>query len=139
MAALTRERVGSVKAVTRDLRPVAANVKIFKGALMACTAGFYGPATSGTGKRIVGRAAQSVDNTGGAAGAKNVDVHFMYERDLLLLANSGTNAVTAAMRETTCYAEDDQTVGSLATGFSAAGIVYDVTTEGVWVEIGAKS
>lgn len=139
MAALTRERVGSVRAVTRDLRPVAANVRIHKGALIAATAGFYGPAATGTGKRIVGRAAQSVDNTGGAAGAVNVDVHFFYERDLFLLANSGTNACVAANRETLCYAEDDQTVGNLATGMSAAGIIYDVTSEGVWVEIGAKA
>lgn len=139
MAALVRERVGAVRAVTRDLRPVAANVKIFKGALIAATAGFYGPVTAGTGKRIVGRAANTVDNTGGAAGAQLVDVHFLYERDLMLLVNSGTNAVTAAMRETSCYGEDDQTVGSLATGFSQAGIVYDVTTEGVWVELGQKA
>lgn len=139
MTALARERAGSVRAVTRDLRPVAANVKIHKGALIACTAGFYGPAAAGTGKRIVGRAAQSVDNTGGAAGALSVDVHFFYERDLFLLVNSGVNAVTAAMRETVCYAEDDQTVGSLDTGFSVCGIIYDVTTEGVWVEIGQKA
>lgn len=138
MAALTKERVSAVRAVTRDQRPVAANVKIYKGALIACTAGFYGPAAAGTGKRIVGRAAQDCDNTGGSAGALNCDVHFFYERDIFLLANSGTNAVTAAMRETNCYAEDDQTVGSLATGFSIAGMIYDVTSEGVWVEIGQK-
>ena len=41
MAALARERVGSVRAVTRDLRPMAANVKVYKGALIAATAGFY--------------------------------------------------------------------------------------------------
>jgi hypothetical protein len=139
MTALARERVSAVRAVTRDLRPVAANVKIFKGALIAATAGFYGPAAAGTGKRIVGRAAESVDNTGGSAGAISVDIHFFYERDLFLLVNSGTNAITAAMRELICYAEDDQTVGSLSTGFSQAGIVYDVTTEGVWVEIGQKA
>ncbi len=139
MSALTRERVSSVRAVTRDLRPMAANVKVLKGALIACTAGFYGPAAAGTGKRIVGRAAQTVDNTGGAAGALNVDVHFFYERDLFLLANSIVNPVTAAQREGICYAEDDQTAGSLATGFSQIGIVYDVTSEGVWAEIGQKA
>ncbi len=139
MAALTRERVSAVRAVTRDQRPVAAGVKINKGALIACTAGFFGPASPGTGKRVVGRGAQTVDNTAGSAGAMNCDIHFFYERDLFLLANSTTNPVTAAMRELICYAEDDQTVGSLATGFSQAGIVYDVTSEGVWVEIGQKA
>lgn len=138
MTALARERVGAVRAVTRDLRPMAANVKIYKGALIGVTAGFYGPAAAGTNKRIVGRGYQTADNTSGAAGALNCDIHFLYERDLLLLANSATNPITAAMRETNCYAEDDQTVGSLATGFSVAGIIYDVTSEGVWVEIGAK-
>lgn len=139
MPALQRERVGSVRAVTRDQRPMTAAVRAYKGALCACKAGFYKPAVAETGARIVGRFAQTVDNTAGAAGAKNADVHFFFERDLFLLANSGTNPVTAAMRETVCYAEDDQTVGSLATGMSVAGIVYDVTAEGVWVEIGAKS
>jgi hypothetical protein len=139
MAALTKERVSAVRAVTRDQRPMAAAVKLFKGGLVAATAGFYGPAAAGTGKRIVGRAAQTVDNSAGAAGALNCDIHFFYERDLFLLANSGTNPVTAAMRELICYAEDDQTVGSLATGFSQCGIIYDVTTEGVWVEIGQKA
>ncbi len=139
MTALAKERVGSVRAVTRDQRPMKANVKVWKGALIECRAGFYGPAVAGTTARIVGRAAQTVDNTGGAAGDKNVDVHFLKERDLMLLGNSGTNVVAAANRETLCYAEDDQTVGSLLTGFNAAGIVYDVTTEGVWVEIGVKS
>ncbi len=138
MAALTRERVSAVRAVTREPRPMAAGVKLFKGALVACTAGFYGPAAAGTNKRVVGRAAQTVDNTAGGAGAMNCDIHFFYERDIFLLANSATNPLTAAMREQNCYAEDDQTVGSLATGFSVVGIVYDVTTEGVWVEIGQK-
>jgi hypothetical protein len=138
MAALARERVGSVRAVTRDLRPMTAAVKAWKGGLVAAKAGFYKPAVLEAGARIVGRFAQTVDNTG-AAGAKSVDVHFLQERNLILLANSAANPVTAAMRETVCYAEDDQTVGSLATGMSVAGIVYDVTAEGVWVEIGAKS
>ncbi len=117
---------------------MAAGTRLYKGALVAATAGFYGPATPGTNKRVVGRAAQTVDNTAGAAGAMNCDIHFFYERDLFLLANSTANPVTAAMREQNCYAEDDQTAGSLATGFSTIGIVYDVTTEGVWVEIGQK-
>lgn len=139
MAALTKERVGAVRAVTRDLRPMTAAVKAFKGGLAVAAAGFYKPAVAGTGARIVGRFAQTVDNTGGAGGALNVDIHFIYERNLVLLANSATNPVLASHRETLCYAEDDQTVGSLLTGFSPAGIVYDVTTEGVWVEIGAKA
>lgn len=139
MAALTQERVGSVREVTRDLRPMTAAVKAFKGGLACAAAGYYKPAVAGTGARIVGRFAQTIDNAGGAAGAKNVDIHFLRERHLFLLANSGTNPVTVAMRETVCYAEDDQTVGSLATGFSVAGLVYDVTAEGVWVEIEVKS
>lgn len=139
MAALTQEKVGSVREVTRDLRPMTAAVKAFKGGLACCAAGYYKPAVAGAGARIVGRFAQTVDNAGGAAGAKNVDIHFLGERHLLLLANSATNPVVVANRETLCYAEDDQTVGSLAAGFSPAGIVYDVTAEGVWVEVQVKS
>lgn len=139
MAALTKERVGSVRAVTRDLRPMAAAVKAWKGGLVAAKAGFYKPAIAEAGARLVGRFAQTKDNTGGAAGAVSVDVHFFQERNIHLCDNSAVNAVTAAMRETVCYFEDDHTVGSLATAMSVAGIVYDVTAEGVWVEIPVKS
>lgn len=139
MTALIQEKVGSVREVTRDVRPMTANVKAFKSGLACCAAGYYKPAVAGTGARIVGRFAQTVDNTGGGAGAKNVDVHFLGERHLYLLANSVANPVTVAMRETVCYAEDDQTVGSLSAGFSIAGLVYDVTAEGVWVEIRVKA
>jgi hypothetical protein len=139
MAALTKEFVTSERRITRDLRPMAAGAKVFKGGLVVAKSGFYKAGITETGARCVGYAAESVDNTGGSAGAKNLDVHFGTERFVRRFANSGTNAVTAAMRETLCYLEDDNTVGSSSSGTSVAGLVYDVTAEGVWVDMGVKS
>lgn len=138
MTALAKEKAGSVRKVTRDRRPISANVKAYKGALAACDSdGFYCPATGATTEVVVGRFAETVDNTGGADGAKSVDVHFFRERVLFLLANDSGTAVVAADRERECYVLDDQTVTGDDTK-GVAGIAYDVTSEGVWVEIGNR-
>lgn len=144
MGALTRARASSIKEVTRERRPLAADAKVFKGglavAIVAGTSrGFYKQgAAAGANQRLVavGRFMEDVDNTGGADGALFADIHFLRERHVFLLANDTGTAVVAADRESACQVLDDQTVtGAVGTnGF--AGIVYDVTTEGVWVEIG---
>jgi hypothetical protein len=77
----------------------------------------------------VGRAEEYVNNTGAAA-AENVEVRGGVYR----WANSATNTLTKANIGDTVYIEDDQTVGSLATGMSAAGRMVDIDTSGVWVE-----
>ena len=51
-----------------------------------------------------------------------------------LYANDGGAPVTVARRERTASILDDQTI-TLATPAAGDGVrVYDVTTEGVWVE-----
>lgn len=139
MAALQGERTSSIRKITRDLRPLAANAKAWKGALAVCEAdGFYAPATNVAGLVVVGRFYESVDNTGGADGAKSADIHFFRERKLFLLKNDTVNAVVVADRERQCFALDDQTVSGDDTK-SPVGIVYDVTSEGVWVEVAAPT
>jgi hypothetical protein len=139
MAALTSGKSGSVREVTRDKRPLAANAKVFKGGLAVCNLsganrGFYQQAVAaGPGQVVVGRWYEDADNTGGANGAISADLHFLRERHLHLLANDGGTAVVAADRESPCQVLDDQTVTG-ASGNARAGLVYDVTTEGVWVE-----
>lgn len=144
MTALIRERVGSVREVTRDKRPLAANAKVFKGALAVAVVagasrGFYKQGAAAAGLVVVGRFAETVDNTGGADGAVSAEIHFFRERHLLLMVNDGGTAVVAADREQPCFVLDDQTVTGAMSTNSRAGIVYDVTTEGVWVEQGPAS
>lgn len=136
MSALTdpQGRVSSIRKVNYDKRPLSANVKAIKGGYVACDAnGFYCPATgASTHVNVFARFTETVDNTGGADGAKSANVQFFRERTLFLL-NNGTSALDATDRERPCYVQDDQTVGGDDTK-SFGGIVYDVTSEGVWVD-----
>lgn len=147
MAALTQARAGSTREITRDKRPLAANAKVFKGGLAICyvagaNRGFYGQGVASAEAVVVGRWYEDVDNTGGANGALSADLHFNRERHAVLMVNDSGTAVVAADRESPCFLLDDQTVTGAATLTGAtpstralAGTVYDVTSEGVWVEL----
>lgn len=135
MAALTTPRISSIRTVVRDKRPLATNIKAIKGGLAACkSTGFFGPATGAATEVVVGRFTETVDNTGGANGAKKADIDHFRERTAFLAVNDGT--VLAADRERPCYVADDQTATSDDTK-SYAGVVYDVTDEGVWIDVSA--
>ncbi len=76
----THEREGLIIAY-----PVKANAKIWKGALVCIdSTGFLVPAADAAGLRFVGVAFESVDNAGGANGAKRCRVvkrgSFVYNR-----------------------------------------------------------
>lgn len=132
MAALTQER----NTVSRDGRsfsfPVAADVVIYQGALVALSAtGYAKPAVTAVGLTGLGRAAETVDNSAGADGAVNVPV----ERGVYLWNNAGD--VTLAHVGDPAYAVDDQTVSASSdtNTRSQIGTVRDVNALGVWVEI----
>ncbi len=135
MAALIKDRTGSERVINRDKRPVAAGVKCIKGGLAAMNAtGYVQPASATVGNPVVGYFYETVDNTAGGAGAKLADVHYFKERAVRLYANDTGAPVTVARRERMASILDDQTV-TLATPAAGDGVrVYDVTTEGVWVE-----
>jgi len=135
MTALTVPRTTPHRVVHERLLAVAANAKIYQGALVALTATGY--ATKGavaTTLRGVGVAAATVDNTGGADGALSVPVR----RGVWLMLNSAsTDQITAADIGTSCYIVDDQTVAKTngSATRSVAGTVADVDSSGgVWVE-----
>lgn len=112
---------------------VGANKKIYAGALVVLNAGKAEPGSAALNLKAVGRAEERVDNTGGAAGAKSVRVSTGIHR----FANSAAgDAITAAEIGSTCYVVDDQTVAKTDdTGArSAAGEVFDVDDDGVWVK-----
>lgn len=141
MTALIAEKAGSVREITRAKRPLAANVKVFKGGLAVCivgvgatSRGYYKQGAAGEQAVVVGRYTETIDNTGGADGALSAEIHFLRERHVFLCVNDAGTAVAVADRESECGVLDDQTVTQGVTGSARAGIVYDVTTEGVWVE-----
>ncbi len=141
MAALTKPRPGSVRVLRYDRRPLAANAKTFKGALAVCdtSSGFFKPGSAGAGLIPVGRFYEDVDNTGGANGARSANIQFFRDRSVFLLDNDTVAPLTAAEREQDCFVLDDHTVTGAANGNSRAGTIYDVTDEGVWVEVGVRA
>lgn len=138
MTAATKPRAMSERSVNRDRRPLAANAVVKKGWIAVCDAnGFYKAATGAATEKVVGRFYEDEDNTGGANGAKLADVQFPQERWLWLYENDTTNPVLVAHRERLCSVMDNQTVRAHVAGRDDA-LVYDVTTEGVWVEMNRK-
>lgn len=138
MAALSAERdTIRVAGVDRSV-PLLADAVIYKGALVCSNAAGWGVrgAVAATLKPL-GRALETVNNTGGANGARSVPV----EAGVFRWANDSAAAVTRAHIGAACYVLDDQTVSSShdTNNRSEAGIVYDVDTVGVWVRTGTKS
>ena len=77
-------------------------------------------------------------NGGGTAtanGEYEVDVH---QKGTTKLNNSIANPVTQAHVGDHCYIEDNDTVASTTVNFVRAGIVRDVDTDGVWVDVRAE-
>jgi hypothetical protein len=87
-----------------------------------------------TGQIAVGKAVESVDNT---ADGKTV----MVEVGTHKFANDTGTAVVTSDIGGTCWILDDQTVSGTSNGDtrSRAGVVMDVDTDGVWVEVGPLS
>jgi hypothetical protein len=133
MAALTsgrdtRMRLGDIRSGL-----VAANVKLFPGALlMRVAAGHVTKGATATGSVGIGRCEELVDNTGGAAGA----VRVKWRPGIFLFANSAAgDAITIAEIGDVCFIVDDQTVAKTngSSTRSPAGIIEDVDSSGVWV------
>lgn len=132
MAPLTknsgRTRVGDGR---RFVDPLAADVRIFTGALVALNAQGQALPAAPNAARIRGVALHEADNTDGEAGDVSVEI----ERGAFLFANSGT--VTRAHVGGNVVVVDDNTVGPPPGSGSPliAGKCLDVTPHGVVVEI----
>ncbi|SDI83611.1 hypothetical protein SAMN05216588_12611 [Pseudomonas flavescens] len=111
---------------------VGANVRIFAGALLVANAGgFAVPGHQAAGLKYIGRAEESVDNRGGAAGGRSVQIRrskaFKWDND---------GSVTQTHLFRTAYIVDDATVAADdANGArSVAGQIVAIDPDGVWVE-----
>ena len=118
--------------------PVAAAMLIHQGSLVAISAAGY--ATKGavaTTLKAFGRAEETVDNSGGAAGDKSV----MVKTGIFRWANSAAgDAITTAEIGSDCYIVDDQTVAKTNGGNtrSRAGKIVFVDADGVYVQSGPQ-
>lgn len=139
---LTKARVGgSRRLINRDVRPLAAGAKVFRGSAIAvwlsgAKSGYYDAGQAGD-VAGVGIARADVDNTAGANGDLSVEIDFITDRWIQLFDNDTGTAVVVGDRESPCYFLDDHTVTGAFAGNGVAGLVYDVTSEGVWVEMRA--
>lgn len=120
----------------RDLLviPVAAATTIFQGALVAVNASGYAvPGSVATTLKAAGRAEETIDNSGGAAGALSVKV----KRGVFKFKNSGADACVQANVLGDCFIVDDETVAKTdgSSARSKAGKILEVEATGVWVEI----
>lgn len=131
MAALTKDRNTPEREVKKVSHPVATNVKLFAGALVALNAtGYLTPGAVATTLVAAGRAEEAVDNTGGADGA----VSCLVSKGTFLFANDGSIDRTHIGK--TSYIVDDQTVAATngTNTRSAAGTIVDLDgSTGVWV------
>lgn len=133
MTALTKGR----RALSREGKtvsdPVAANAKIFTGALVVLVGGFLKPGTVATGLKARGIAAADADNTGGADGAIRVDVE---RKGAFPFVNHGADPIDRTHIGGNAYIVDDQTVAATdGTGArSVAGKIIDLDVNGVWIE-----
>ena len=118
---------------TRSLL-VGAGKVIWAGSLVVLNAtGYAEPGSTALGKIAVGRAEQWIDNSAGADGAVSLRV----SRGVFAFANSAAaDAIGRTEIGKTVYVVDDQTVAKTDGGGtrSAAGRVFDVDADGVWVE-----
>jgi hypothetical protein len=109
-------------------------VKIWAGGMVGvASTGLIGPLSDTTYTKFVGRAPETVDNTG------DEDLTMSVERGEFFVNNSGTNALTVAhvgpLLAGLVEWEDDNTAANATdTGNAVGGTVTEVTSDGVWIE-----
>lgn len=131
--ALTADRNTPMK--DGELVPVPMSAaKIYAGSLVVANAsGYAAKGSVATTLTYLGRAEESVDNSAGNAGDKTIMVR---RGKAFKWKNSGSDPVTQASLGKTCYIVDDETVAATngTNTRSAAGIVVQLDSDGVWVE-----
>lgn len=133
MAALTADRDTKRRDGVQFEFPVAASTTIYAGGIVAVNASNYAvPGATSTTLKSVGIAEEYVAN-GAVAGAVRVKVR----RGVYRVANSAAgDAIALADVGALAYIVDDQTVAKTngSNTRSAAGVIRDVDSDGVWVE-----
>lgn len=135
MAALTADRNTPLRDALEFSFPVAAATKLFAGSLVCInSSGFLTKGAVSTTLKAVGVCQNVADNTAGANGA----IQGKVRRGCHRFANSTAgDLITLADVGASCYIVDDQTVAKTngTSTRSVAGVIRDVDSDGVWVEI----
>lgn len=130
MTALAADRNTPFRDGVQFAYPCAASKTFYKGALVFLdSSGNAEPATTATGKIAAGVSQDAFTSTSAAAEKVNVKggVHRFVNGETITKAHIGDVA----------YADDDQTIMRTSTGRSAAGVIVDVDSDGVWVDVGS--
>lgn len=124
----TKSRPSAVRSLS-----VAADAIIHLGGIVALAAGHAVSGQVANDLTSVGMADESVDNTGGVNGAKNIKV----QSGCFSFNNSGSDPVDNSHIGKTVFIEDDETIAATDAGgtLSAAGILFDFDGN-VWVNLG---
>lgn len=113
---------------------LAASTKIYAGSIVCRNASGYAvPGSTATTLKALGVATAQVDNSAGSAGDKSVQI----AKGVYRFGNSTSgDLITIADIGNDCYIVDDQTVAKTdgISSRSVAGKVFDVDSDGVWVE-----
>lgn len=112
--------------------PMAA-VKVFAGSLVAANAsGYATPGAAAATLTYLGRAEETVDNSGGSAGDLTVLVR---RGKAFKFGNYASDLVTQAELGKPCFIYDDYQVAKTSNNGarSVAGIVLGVESDGVWI------
>jgi hypothetical protein len=115
--------------------PIGANTKAEAGHIGVLENGLLVEGKAGTGLKAVGIIKQTVDNTGGAAGALPVCVERGYgpngpRAHRIKNATGAGNALTQADVGNDCYVYDAETLGKDSTGRSVFGELIRVLADG---------
>jgi hypothetical protein len=133
--ALTKDRNTKRRDGVLFSDPLAAATRIFAGALVCLNAaGNAVPGATATTLTARGVAQEHVDNSAGAAG----DLRIESRRGVFPFVNSAAaDEITRADIGTNAYIVDDQTVAKTSgtNTRSVAGVIRDVDSDGVWIEI----
>lgn len=140
--ALSKDRLTKRREKSIYHDPMAADVRIFKGALACLDAsGNAVPGSTATTLKTRGvcfggtDAVGQANNVGGAAGAVLADIR----PGVYAFKNSASaDLITRADIKADCYIVDDETVAKTSgtSTRSIAGKIINVDSDGVWVEVG---
>lgn len=133
--ALTAGRQTKQRAGDKFAFPVAASTTIYVGGMVTllATGGYAVPAGTASAGVCVGVAEETVTNSGAAG-----DVYVSVRRGVFQYKNSASGDLIArADIGSACYIVDDETVAKTddSGAREAAGVIYDVDANGVWVRI----
>lgn len=135
MATLTAAR-NTVEKLGGDIReiPLPANGIIYAGSIVQISAAGYAVKGAATAANVsIGRAEETVDNTGGANSAKSIRV----KRGIFRFKNSASaDLIGRTEIGRTVFVVDEETVAKTdnSSARPAAGTCFDVDALGVWVE-----